>query len=265
MPTGAVFRLWHPREMSAIPPRYERKFALSPTTALLVRDAIAPYCDLDEHAVDDDGYAVNSLYLDGPSFPFFDATVQRQRSRFKLRVRGYDDPRAPVALEVKHKVQDVVVKRRAFVPRDGWVERVLDPPPDASDEERDFHARRVAHDAAPVVLVRYQREPYASVVDAYARVTFDRAMKAQTVADWTLSGDPLAWETLDDGDALGEDGSSHVLLELKHGTDVPRWLQHVVRRFDLEQIGFSKYATAVKRFHGRADRFDPSARVARHG
>lgn len=250
--------------MEAIPPRYEHKYPLSPALAVRVRDAIAPYCALDEHARDVDGYAVNSLYLDGPSFPFWEATAAKQRSRFKLRVRGYDDPRAPVALEVKHKVGSIVVKRRAFLPRDGWVERVAGgPPPDATDEERDFHARMVRWDARPVVLVRYQREPWASVVDAYARVTFDRRMRAQVVADWTLTGDESAWEAIDDGCALGDDGTSHVLLELKHGEDVPRWLRDVVRRFDLEPHGFSKYGTAVARAYGKLERFEPRRLAAR--
>jgi hypothetical protein len=250
--------------MDAIPPRYEHKFALSPALAARVRDAIVPYCTLDEHAIDGVGYAVNSLYLDGPGFPFYRATELKQRTRFKLRVRGYDDASAPVALEVKHKVGDVVVKRRAFLPRDGWVERVRGgPPADATDEEKDFFARLVRFVAAPVALVRYQREPWASVVDGYARVTFDRRLQAQRADDWTLAGDAAAWETIDDGEALGDDGTSHVLLELKHGEDVPRWMRDVVRRFDLEPVGYSKYGTAAARFYGRVERFDASSRIAR--
>ena len=108
---------------------------------------------------------------------------------------------------IKRKINRVVVKSRARVPRDKWREelimdphRILDINFHSSREEYAFLefvrlARQIG--ARPVVLIRYTRESYISRVDEYARVTFDRKLLYQPTEKWDCWGDEGNWRPMD--------------------------------------------------------------------
>jgi len=247
-----------------IPERYEFKYVISDALAHAVAAAVAPYCELDEHSAlaADRQYQIYSLYLDTPSFEFYKAKELRAKRRLKLRVRSYGAAvEGPVFLEVKRKVGEIVVKSRARLTRDNWLAHVLQPlAPDASRAERDFRSVRERSLAEPVLLVRYAREAYVSLVDSYARVTFDRAIAFQPRSDWNIDGDAIGWRSGDDTLATGS--GSRVVLELKATANVPQWMMAVARRFDLQMTGFSKYCTGVTRLWGRPSTLHGDERVA---
>jgi hypothetical protein len=268
------------RLSSASPLRIERrefKYLIDEDTARRVQEAIQPFCRLDGHAAASPSrhYTIDSLYFDTPRLDLFHANDREQLSRFKLRVRTYPDAvelsggtltAAPVYFEVKRRYHDVIVKDRAQAPPD-WA-RLLDTPgatlpPDTPDRNATalnaFIIRTLTLHASPVVLVRYQREPWVSVIDDYARVTFDRAIQTQSHARLDFDAEPRGWRGVDyGGGPLGL--SSPVVLELKFTTAVPSWLTRIVRRYDLWRRAFSKYGSAV-----RSTVEPPGVRVAGFG
>ncbi|MCB9729293.1 MAG: polyphosphate polymerase domain-containing protein [Deltaproteobacteria bacterium] len=243
--------------------RREFKYLIDEDTARRVRDAVAPFCRLDTHALASPtaSYRIHSLYFDTPGMDLFLANEREQLSRFKLRVRTYPDAAPtpgrtgsapPVFFEVKRRYHDVIVKDRALAPAD-WA-RLLDtpgarlpadtPPRQAAALDA-FVVRTLTHHARPVVLVGYEREPWVSTIDDYARVTFDRRISSQPRERLTLDVDPRAWRGVDHPVAhLGQ--RSPVVLELKFTTAVPSWLVTIVRRYDLWRRAFSKYGSAVR-------------------
>jgi hypothetical protein len=238
--------------MSDIPARHELKYVIPEWQGDDVRRAIAPFCVPDAHARQDRGYAIHSLYLDTPTLALFRMAQERRASRWKARIRWYDDATS-LFLELKRKDHDVVTKTRAVIPAAGWRDRLDAPlPADATPAERVFRDRLEHYQLLPSVMVRYQREAWLSTVDAYARVTFDRRIVCQPWQDWSLAADERSWLALDDARSLAG-VTAGVLLELKCPRAVPRWLAQLTRSLGLRKARYSKYCRGVVRVGGRGD------------
>jgi hypothetical protein len=108
----------------------------------------------------------------------------------------------------------------------------------------DFAALRARTYAEPRLLVHYVREAYASVVDGYARVTFDRDLRAQDQRLWSFQADEDRWTRLHDA-AVGMGAHAPVVLELKCETRIPRWMVRLIQSRQLRHRGYSKYSTGV--------------------
>lgn len=232
--------------------RFEYKYCIPEERVEEVRRFIAPYVVTDSHAAGRPGnrYTIYNVYLDTPALDLYWACEQDDVDRYKLRLRWYDaEGRGPVFFEVKRKVRQVIVKDRMAVSRDqlrsilrgephGFPEGAPDNPLDS------FLDRMWSGGAVPQLLTRYNREPYESAFGDYARITFDRAMCHQRARGFDLRGDENSWTYVDSGALLGGEGPS-TLIELKFGRLFPAWMSDLVRTFDLERVGFSKYAASV--------------------
>jgi hypothetical protein len=148
-----------------------------------------------------------------------------------------------------------VSKRRAMIPAAGWLERVkAGPAADASPAERVFIDRVVRHQLVPTLMVRYEREAWISMVDSYARVTFDRRIECQPWQDWSLDADEGNWTALDDVRAMGGIARG-VVVELKCLRAVPRWLSALARDLCLPKTRYSKYCNGIDRVYARGAPF----------
>jgi len=234
--------------------RYELKYTVTESQARAIREYIQPLFSLDRHAsAERRGYTVNNLYLDTPGLRFYYDTKFKQERRVKPRVRYYgSQPDDFVVLEAKHRHNTVTWKQRRRLPIHEWpgvldVARSEPTVPARTEVPETFAAVAHLYGATPVLLVRYFREPYVSDIDAYGRVTFDRALRFRPTRgsfdlgvrdeDMTYYGDPSPLQG----------GDSPVVLEIKTHTSVPLWVPELVRRFSLIQRGYSKYCYAVDR------------------
>lgn len=245
--------------------RREYKYLIDHETAEGLRAAIRPYCQLDEHAAKspDRTYTIDSLYFDTQDLALFWANDHEQVDRFKMRIRGYPDaPKAPVFLEVKRRINDVISKSRGKLSRGEWAQLLADPvarlPEALKGKDRAAVERflSLAHrlHIRPFTLVRYKREPYFSVVDDYARVTFDTNIRAQKMERLSFEPDPRAWRTLDDPVTQRARGDrSMTVLELKFTTHVPIWMVNLARRFGLVRCGYSKYGNSIRALYSPVD------------
>ncbi|MEZ4448773.1 MAG: polyphosphate polymerase domain-containing protein [Nannocystaceae bacterium] len=250
--------------------RREYKYLIDRATAEAVRAKIRPFCVLDPHAERTPGrrYTIDTLYLDTTDLSLFWANDHEQHDRFKLRVRGYAEaPKAPVFFEVKRRVGDVIAKSRGQVPRGEWIRLLGDPsrsiPEGVRADQRGAVERFLALSRAlhvrPFTLVRYEREPYVSVVDDYARVTFDSNIRAHDTDALDLVAPDRGWRALDD--AVSQRGwGSLIVLELKFTQQVPLWMVGLTRSLGLTRGGFSKYGTSIRAFYEPQPR-----RIARAG
>lgn len=249
--------------------RREFKYLVDALTAARLRAAIQPFCEIDPWAAKNPRgrYTIESVYLDTDALRLFWANEHEQLDRVKVRVRGYAEaPTSPVFFEVKRRVNDVILKTRGKVPRDLWQgllvtpEAPLDPRIGGRDRravERFLAITRSMH-LRPFTVVRYEREPYFSRIDDYARVTFDTAIRAQPTALPTFSLPDRGWRALDDA-VTQRTLDSMIVVELKFTTHVPRWLVHIVERLGLARRSFSKYGTSIRAFYESPSLRRPSA------
>ncbi|MFT3697610.1 MAG: polyphosphate polymerase domain-containing protein [Kofleriaceae bacterium] len=250
--------------------RREYKYLVSEDTAEQIRRYIAGFCAIDEYAAKTGGrYLTDTLYLDTPRLDSYFATMEDAPDRYKLRIRSYPSMGpGPVFFEVKRRVSESIIKTRGSFDGD-WV-RLL-------EGDRDVIAsvkpkNRMAIDNfichyhylpyRPSALVRYEREPYFSLVDDYARVTFDRSLSFQRAHEMTLIPEHDQWVYVDD--APSQRGTffhhSAVLLELKFTSVVPNWMRRMVHSLDIPRLAFCKYTRSID-----AMRLIPNYRVARAG
>lgn len=239
--------------------RREFKYLVDAATAAELRAAIRPFCELDPWAAKNPRgrYTIESVYFDTASLRLFWANDAEQVDRVKVRVRGYAEaPAAPVFFEVKRRVNDVILKTRGKVPRDAWQELVslpetsIDPRITGKDRravERFLAISRSMH-LQPLTVVRYEREPYFSLIDDYARVTFDTAIRAQSTTLPTFDLPTRGWRALDDA-VTQKTLASLIVVELKFTTYVPLWLVRIVGKIGLVRRSFSKYGTSIRAFY----------------
>lgn len=232
-----------PHDMQA--QRYELKFMVPESLRTAVRAYVSSYLELDSFARDDYSYAIHSIYLDSPNLHTYFASVNGDRNRHKLRIRYYDDsPTAPVFLETKRKVCDVVQKQRCVLPRAavhdalaGDVSRVR---PSEISGHQAFCSLVHQTNATPRAHVAYFREAWVSPHDNSVRVTMDRNVQVSPCFDLSLGMQLKKPVTVFPGE---------IVLELKFTTRYPDWFRSLVQTFNLMQCGAAKYAGGIE-LHG---------------
>lgn len=235
--------------------RFELKYVLNEETAKQVGAYVSSFMDLDENCIGQprNSYVVHSLYVDSDEMKTYWDTINGNKNRFKLRIRYYDDnPRSPVFLEIKSRMDNTIHKQRAGVSREGarLVLNGLLPPASMllkSNSPKEYLAlerfcRLVQQmDAKPRVHVAYLREAYLPSDNNSARVTLDRHVCSEPDPDanlLTAMAHPMQpWGDL-------------VVLELKFTNTYPNWFRDLVRAFNLHQCGAAKYVDSVSIAHG---------------
>ena len=228
--------------------RFEIKYRITEEIASRVRDFIRGFLKPDEFSRGQNrAYPVFSLYLDSEDLKLYSSTINGDKNRFKLRLRYYEETEtAPVFFEIKRRVNNTILKKRASVKRE-VVEALLlgEHPqlrhltkPDGKQlvNLQQFMAEVRRINAKPRTLVTYLREAWMSHVDNSVRVTFDRGVHAapESRAPW---GNDLA-----DAVRVFEE---HVIMEFKYTDRMPRWGGEMIQCFRLVQTGAAKYVEGV--------------------
>jgi hypothetical protein len=232
--------------------RYELKYTVSESLAREIRDYIQPLFSLDKHAsTEQRGYIVNNVYLDTPGLRFYHDTKFRQETRLKPRIRYYGaEPDQFIALEVKHRHNNISWKRRRQIPVHEWpgvleVSKAERMAPSFIDFPETFEEVNHLYCTAPVLHVRYFREPYVSDVDDYGRITFDRALRYRLAHGSHEIGGPDEDMIYYGDQATVQEEDSPVVLEIKTQAFVPFWAIELIRHFSLVQRGYSKYCYVI--------------------
>jgi SPX domain protein involved in polyphosphate accumulation len=153
-------------------------------------------------------------------------------------------------LEIKHRSADFVRKQRIGIDSRSLTEagheigKLHQETPQGRRVAEEFGRRVLSTAASPKLLVRYDRVAYASEVDHYARVTFDRNIEFQQTEQWSLEGQHGVWSDLQ-RHLVEEAPNPLVIMEIKTGASVPHWLINVVRRHRLRRTSVSKYSLGV--------------------
>jgi hypothetical protein len=227
--------------------RCEMKYLVSDIQAEVITGYVRAHLELDKYSKLQRGgmYPITSLYIDSPDFQLCKESLTGKKNRFKLRIRGYtDEPEYPRFLEIKRRLNSVIIKSRARVmDRDIaslLAGRTLGPQSYRTDETtlNQFQLYVQSINAGPKVLIRYMRQAFESISENRVRVTFDRDLYYCIENEPTVRLGGTGWQrnTLTDG---------AVVLEIKFSGTYPAWLAGMVKYFELNQKSISKYATSI--------------------
>jgi hypothetical protein len=246
--------------------RYEMKYLIDEIRAAGILRYIRPFLQPDRYSKLQRGgmYPIVSLYLDAPDLQLCRESLTGVKNRFKLRIRSYtDEPEYPRFLEIKRRINQVIMKSRARV-TDQDVPILLQgrslPPQGYTTDEAamgQFQFYVASIRAGPIVLIRYLRQAFEGTSEDRVRVTFDRELcyKVTDEPQVRLGGSGWRYHTLTTG---------HTILEIKFTGCYPIWLTRLVREFDLEVMPVSKYATSLTQA-SRLGFCGPLLRVSSHG
>lgn len=237
--------------------RFEHKYIVTEHVALGIRDFVSSYLDLDAHATaqPDLSYPVHTLYLDSPDFILYQNTINGDRNRFKLRIRFYenDGPDGPAHFEIKRRVNNVIIKKRAVVRRDAAPLIVSGHFPESRHLVRETPGQLAALDefsthvgrlrARPRVHVSYRREAWMAAGSNSVRVTIDRGVRIEPQSELRLDTGMIHPVPVFRND---------VVVELKFTDRFPDWFTELVQAFGLRQGSAAKYVDGVVRMgrHG---------------
>ncbi|MHC4354918.1 MAG: VTC domain-containing protein [Planctomycetota bacterium] len=227
--------------------RYELKYRVSESVAEAATQFVKPHLHLDHYCKSQPNrsYPIVSMYLDSRDLVLCWQSLEGRKNRFKLRIRSYtDDPAYPRFLEIKRRLNSIIIKSRARIRHEDVAGLICGAPISQDDIGADeqtpqqFRFYRDMIGARPVILVRYMRQAYEGDTENRVRVTFDRglAFKAPSRPEVTLDGG--RWQHYP--------GHS-VILEIKFTGAFPAWLSQMVRCLNLRQQSFSKYVSSLKR------------------
>jgi SPX domain protein involved in polyphosphate accumulation len=245
-------------------------------------DFLSIYCSLDYYSEivpeNNHFYKISSLYLDSPNSEFLRQRIEGKAIRFNMRARAYGDGKqAPYFLEVKNRtgISGVVKKYRATVQEHQWPDILTDPGYRPSESESSaeianqelFLRLALSYNIEPKILTKYERRAFFSTVDDYARVTMDANMQYRVENDYNLRTD-YDMTNYDNETIYANNTQSEgcVVLELKcNVAEVPYWMLDMIRLFNLQQVGFSKYiSSSLVSYYDNGDFFMPYDREPRY-
>src|SRR5882762_1603711 len=153
--------------------RFELKYLITEETALLVRDFVRSYLEMDEFSVGRQNYSypVHSLYLDSDDLKLYWRTINGEKNRFKLRLRYYSTSAdSPIFFEIKRRLNNCILKQRGGVRLDAVVHLLSGhlPEPDHMLSKAPNHLIAVQKfcdhmselRAKPKIHIAYEREAY---------------------------------------------------------------------------------------------------------
>lgn len=225
--------------------RYEFKYLIPPRLVQPTRDFIRPFVLPDRFAdsQSESSYSICSLYFDTANLELCRKTLRGEKNRYKLRIRSYsEEPDQPVFLEVKRRIDAMVMKRRCRVSRTealAILGRDSCPVLDLTSELRagvDEFLTLAAAGARPVLRVKYQREAYEARGPEPVRITLDTDLWHAVSPALDLSHNGSGWcRTPVDG----------VVLEIKFTEQCPSWVAALVRALDLGRLSVPKYCLSM--------------------
>jgi SPX domain protein involved in polyphosphate accumulation len=234
-----------------MPFRNEKKY-LVPTNKLEnIRKRLDTFVQPDYFGEQNDGfpeYTVRSIYFDSFQKNAYQEKVDGIKERKKLRIRAYGDyyNGCKVFLEIKRKVEYMVIKNRAFVSYD-QIENILlfgniedyfsEKDRKQIDDGIRFLFNLKKYNQNPTNLIVYEREAYFGKFNKDVRITFDKNIRSMN--------NPLLSDLFNETN-LKPLWKNKFILEIKYFSGImPIWLRSIVQEFKLKNESLSKYMQGV--------------------
>jgi SPX domain protein involved in polyphosphate accumulation len=231
--------------------RFEIKYVIHHTQAAELKKIIAPFVRPDEHNGPNGFYPIVSLYYDTLGYQCFWDKIDGVKVRRKLRIRRYGNapPDRGVVVEIKHRIDQTLQKRRAGGTFDGVVTALQTGDfaaagVDSQQSLEEAHLMVRRGEMKPKVFVGYNREAWFGIYERNLRITFDRTLMYSRYHPSRNLESRLTDYFLN---------PAQFVLELKFNGEIPSWLCAALNSLDLQSRRVSKYCHAINQayFDGR--------------
>lgn len=222
--------------------RFETKYQLDSFTYRRVLASLKGRVSPDEYSSRsvNGRYFVRSLYFDTYDYQAYQEKIIGLGNRIKLRMRTYEEHPADfqnVKLEIKCRYAALVGKYSALVQKSDYEEFLSHKCwGDLRGAEAD-EFRRIAllKDLRPKVLVDYRREAFIPHGHRDMRITFDHNLQFATASELYPHS--------------ARSYSTHpkiIVMEIKSKSELPSWLDVLIKQHSLKSVPNSKYAQAIE-------------------
>lgn len=216
---------------------------------------------------------VTTIYFDTPKLTYFEAARANQQSNLKIRAKEYYDLHPSLAelatdpeqilryqpwlwFELKRREGQSTTKRRFRFPKAAAAtlfdeQRAPENLPEGGSERADAealiaHVHAQAEPIVPSAIVNYRRLSFQND-DSTLRVTIDVGLAFFPVPpDLFRRARPLSKSEL--GKPAGVEPCA--VVEVKHRSPVPAWLEQALQRHAGSAVSFSKFVAASEAVHG---------------
>jgi len=226
--------------------RYEKKYMIDESTYKKMMKVLRNHMVADKYCVNDNFYSICNIYFDTDNDELIRTSIEKPIYKEKLRMRSYGVPKNDdeIFLEIKKKYNRVVNKRRTTLSL-AQAKRFMDTGylPKEGDKinsqvVKELNYFMKVYHPIPKVFLAYDRMALFGIDDKDLRITFDKNIRSRRErVDLTLG---------DDGEKLIPDG--YYLMEIKVANAFPLWLTHLLTKYKVENISFSKYGTEYKKY-----------------
>lgn len=238
---------------SYISKRFEFKYMMSRKEAVEVEKYLTSYVGMTPDENSKNGsYTVNSLYFDTPQMSDYRDKDASLLIRKKLRARMYEDcwhdSLQKVWLEVKHKKNMNISKRRVEISGDVWRSfmknhntRTLQTESDDPKKQTDLAYFAQTHSTEhyrPIAVVRYLRKAYLANFTSPVRITFDYDVQTCRAENAHAARNLIPVS------------HNKVIMEVKFNNKLPWWFSRLISEFDLRRTDFSKYRNSLAVIRG---------------
>lgn len=199
--------------------RYEIKYILSPYQWLQMQQVLVEHPASFRTAYPD--RTVNNIYFDTPDFATCRDNLAGISNRKKYRIRWYGDFKKIVNPVFEIKIKDNALGTKEIYPINDW----------DTNKEVDLPFLKSGF-LRPVLQNQYRRSYYINMEENF-RLTVDRAIKYQSVANHYLQNDTQA--ILDD----------RIIVELKFNAEDYDHQEAITRFIPFRPSKHSKYVTGV--------------------
>ncbi len=228
--------------------RYEFKFPMTYYDMDCLIGDLRPYVHPDENADANGMYFISSIYMDNNRLVCYYETINNDYFRQKVRLRVYglkNDGNSPAFLEIKGKIDGLVVKRRVrmkLADAEKFVQDCVENGMNADTTNyqstnpqilKEIQYVIVSKNLHNVNVVSYDRLPFVCTDDPDLRITFDFNIRTRG-DDLDLTHGTYGKKTAPDGVAI---------LEIKTSKAIPAWLVKILANYGYKNQTFSKYCS----------------------
>ncbi len=220
--------------------RFEVKYLIPENYADKIIPSVLENMQWDNFAKENQYYKCHSLYLDSPDFASYQAVINENLFRKKLRFRLYDRNGKDGFLEMKRKKHKVIIKDREPLSVKAFKLFLHNPQSIFSQNwNKDFTEEVIAwhweNKLEPKIWVSCKRKPFIHSLNSQFRVTFDYDLNFSEI-DLQKGYLPINKQ---------KKYEKKVIMEAKFTEKMPLWFKNIIDTYKLESSGFSKYCTGI--------------------
>lgn len=225
--------------------RKEIKYKVPNIISNEIKNNLIGILNSDQNANKSKYYNILSVYFDDLNFQFFLDKVEGQEFRIKPRLRYYfDENKNPTKcfLELKKKENSIVYKDKVELSIDDSIDftngnlKKIYKKYNTDKTFNEFMYLNKKFYLKPKVRIFYEREAFFSNIFKGFRITFDKNIKASFSSFANLNTFNNRQNVLN---------KSFHIVELKSNYEIPAPVISLFKKFNLQQIAYSKYVESI--------------------